>query len=61
MRLCKTALDFKVARVLDALPENAPILYQYGAFGQRLRPGEDVSRLFKNEKSDSFDRIYRTL
>ena len=32
--------------VLDALPENAPILYQYGAFEQRLRPGEDVSRLF---------------
>ena len=51
VRLCKTALDFKVARVLDALPENAPILYQYGAFEQRLRPGEDVSRLFKDERA----------
>ncbi len=51
VRLCKTALDFKVTRVLDALPENAPILYQYGAFGQRLRPGEDVSRLFKDERA----------
>lgn len=51
VKLCKTALDFKVARVLDAIPENAPILYQYGAFGQRLKPGEDVSRLFKDERA----------
>ncbi|MCR1900385.1 anaerobic ribonucleoside-triphosphate reductase [Ligilactobacillus apodemi] len=51
LQVCKTALDFKVNRVLDAVPENAPILYQYGAFGQRLKPGEDVSKLFKNERA----------
>ena len=49
--LCKEALKFKVARVLEALPENAPILYQYGAFGQRLKPGDDVSQLFLDERA----------
>lgn len=36
---------------MDAIPENAPILYQYGAFGKRLKPGEDVNELFKNERA----------
>lgn len=49
--VCHTALKFKVRRVLDAIPENAPILYQYGAFGKRLKPGEDVNELFKNERA----------
>ena len=49
--VCHTALKFKVKRVLDAIPENAPILYQYGAFGKRLNPGEDVNELFKNERA----------
>ena len=49
--VCHTALKFKVNRVLDAIPENAPILYQYGAFGKRLKPGEDVNELFKNERA----------
>ena len=49
--VCHTALKFKVKRVLDAIPENAPILYQYGAFGKRLKPGEDVNELFKNERA----------
>ncbi|WP_334116242.1 anaerobic ribonucleoside-triphosphate reductase [Ligilactobacillus sp.] len=49
--VCHTALEFKVKRVLDAIPENAPILYQYGAFGKRLKTGEDVNELFKNERA----------
>ena len=49
--VCKTALDFKVDRVLDAIPENAPILYQYGAFGKRLRAGEDIKKLFTDERA----------
>ena len=49
--VCHTALKFKVKRILDAIPENAPILYQYGAFGKRLKPGEDVNELFKNERA----------
>ncbi len=51
MQVAKTALDFKVKRVLDATPANAPILYQYGAFGKRLSPGDDVSVMFKHERA----------
>ncbi|MCZ0892100.1 anaerobic ribonucleoside-triphosphate reductase [Ligilactobacillus saerimneri] len=51
MELAEDALVYKVQRVLDAQPENAPILYQYGAFGQRLKPGESVKKLFENERA----------
>lgn len=52
MALCKNALVFKVGgRVKEALPENAPILYQYGAFGKRLQPGESVDQLFKERRA----------
>lgn len=51
MNIAKTALDFKVKRVLDATPENAPILYQYGAFGKRLKPDDDVSVMFDHERA----------
>lgn len=51
MELAEDALVYKVQRVLDAQPENAPILYQYGAFGKRLKPGESVKKLFENERA----------
>ncbi|EJF00931.1 anaerobic ribonucleoside triphosphate reductase, partial [Liquorilactobacillus mali KCTC 3596 = DSM 20444] len=51
MGICKEALVFKAKRVEQAIPENAPILYQYGAFGKRLKPGEDVSTLFKKRRA----------
>lgn len=51
MGICKEALVFKAKRVEQAIPENAPILYQYGAFGKRLKPGENVSTLFKNRRA----------
>lgn len=51
MRICKEALVFKVNRVKQAQPENAPILYQYGAFGKRLKPGDDVDQLFKHRRA----------
>ena len=37
MQVAKSALVFKVKRVLDASPENAPILYQFGAFRQEIK------------------------
>ena len=37
----KDALVYRVGRVKEATPANAPILYQYGAFGKRLDK-EDV-------------------
>lgn len=51
MQIAKTALDFKVKRVLEAIPENAPILYKFGAFGKRLKPGQAVNEVFKDERA----------
>lgn len=51
MQVAKSALVFKVKRVLDASPENAPILYQFGAFGKRLKPDGNVDELFKNGRA----------
>ena len=45
------ALVYRVERVKEALPENAPILYQYGAFGERLNEDESVDKLFKNKRA----------
>ena len=51
METCKEALVFKVGRVKQAVPENAPILYEYGAFGKRLKPGDDVNQLFTHRRA----------
>lgn len=51
MRTCHQALEFKAKRVTEAAPVNAPILYQYGAFGKRLPEDGDVNELFKNGRS----------
>lgn len=49
--ICKEALVFKVNRAKQATPQNAPILYQYGAFGKRLKPEDSVDELFKNKRA----------
>ncbi|MHC9536522.1 anaerobic ribonucleoside-triphosphate reductase [Dellaglioa sp. BT-FLS60] len=51
MQICKEALVFKVNRVKEAIPENAPILYQHGAFGKRLKPDGNVDDLFKHRRA----------
>lgn len=51
MQTAHEALQFKAHRATEAKPENAPILYQYGAFGKRLKEGEDVNQLFKNGRA----------
>ncbi|KRK98776.1 nrdD protein [Secundilactobacillus odoratitofui DSM 19909 = JCM 15043] len=51
LAICKEALVFKVNRAKQATPQNAPILYQYGAFGKRLKPDESVDELFKNKRA----------
>lgn len=46
------ALVFRANRVLDATPENAPILYQHGAFYQGyLDRNESIEKLFKNRRA----------
>src|SRR5699024_387922 len=42
---------YRVDRCREAQPENAPILYMYGAFGERLAKGEMVDELFKNKRA----------
>lgn len=45
------ALVYRVNRVKEAKPENAPILYMHGAFGDRLEPNQAVDELFKNKRA----------
>lgn len=50
MAICHQALKYRIARCKQAKPENAPILFEYGAFG-RLKPDEDVDKLFCNSRA----------
>jgi ribonucleoside-triphosphate reductase len=45
------ALMFRIARCKEATPTNAPILYQFGAFGKRLGPADAVDQLFANGRA----------
>lgn len=45
------ALLYRIKRVKEALPENAPILYMYGAFGKRLQAGANVDQLFNKRRA----------
>ncbi|MHA5204219.1 anaerobic ribonucleoside-triphosphate reductase [Oenococcus oeni] len=49
--VCKEALVFKINRAKEASPENAPILYEYGAFGKRLKPNDSIDQLFNKSRS----------
>lgn len=40
------ALVYRIERCKQAAPGNAPILYEHGAFGTRLHPGDPVDGLF---------------
>jgi len=51
MRLCHTALAYRIERTKQAKPENAPLLYMYGAFGKRLKKTDSIDELFKNERA----------
>lgn len=50
-QIVKDALNYRIGRCKEAEPVNAPILYQYGAFGERLLPGESVSKVFENRRA----------
>ncbi|MFG6260265.1 anaerobic ribonucleoside-triphosphate reductase [Streptococcus pyogenes] len=51
MLISKDALIYRVERVTEAKPANAPILYQHGAFGKRLEKTGNVNDLFKNRRA----------
>ncbi|MGL9928086.1 MULTISPECIES: anaerobic ribonucleoside-triphosphate reductase [Enterococcus] len=51
LAIVKDALAYRVERVKEAKPANAPILYMYGAFGKRLATQDAVDELFKNKRA----------
>ncbi|HFU4459721.1 TPA: anaerobic ribonucleoside-triphosphate reductase [Streptococcus suis] len=51
MAIAQDALVYRVERVKEATPANAPILYQYGAFGKRLAKTDVVDEVFKNRRA----------
>ena len=51
MNIAEDALVYRIERTKEATPANAPILYQYGAFGHRLGKEESVDQLFKNRRA----------
>lgn len=50
LEIAHHALQFRIRRCKEAKPENAPALFEYGAFG-RLKPGDDVDALFRNGRA----------
>lgn len=51
LAICRDALVFRIERVKEAKPSNAPILYQHGAFGLRLDRDQEVDELFRNKRA----------
>lgn len=51
LQIAGQALVYRVQRVKEAKPENAPILYQHGVFGQRLAPDQEVDLVFKDKRA----------
>ncbi|HEY0247840.1 MAG TPA: anaerobic ribonucleoside-triphosphate reductase [Gryllotalpicola sp.] len=51
LEAARDALLYRVERCREAVPGNAPILYEYGAFGRRLAAGEDVDELFRDGRA----------
>ena len=51
LEIAREALAWREAFVKNVKPESAPILYTEGAFGKRLKPGDDVSPLFDDGRA----------
>lgn len=49
--LLRDACLFRIERLKEAQPQNAPILYQHGAFGKKLNADDDISVLFTGCRS----------
>lgn len=50
-QISKKGLLNKINRIKQAKPQNAPILYQSGAFGKRLKDNESVDQLFNHSRA----------
>ena len=57
-QLLHDALVYRIERLQDAIPDNAPILYKSGAFKNKLTSEDTVDSLFTNNAND-FNGVYR--
>ncbi|MEK4560715.1 anaerobic ribonucleoside-triphosphate reductase [Staphylococcus sp. FSL K6-3157] len=51
MNLMHDALVYRIERIAEATPDNAPILYKNGAFKHRLTDNDSVMDLFKGQRA----------
>ncbi|MBS4750453.1 anaerobic ribonucleoside-triphosphate reductase [Carnobacteriaceae bacterium zg-ZUI78] len=51
LTICHDALVYRIERVKQARPTNAPILYQHGAFGVKLNQNDKVDTLFNQDRA----------
>lgn len=51
LAIMKDAIFYKAKRTMEARPENAPILYLHGAFGNKIQITDKVSDLFLNKRA----------
>ncbi|QNR08805.1 anaerobic ribonucleoside-triphosphate reductase [Macrococcoides canis] len=51
LEIVKDACLYRIHRLKDATPENAPILYQHGAFSKSLCPDDDIMQLFTQRRA----------
>lgn len=51
LEVARQALFYRVERCQQALPQNAPILYQHGAFGLRVKDNQPVAPFFENYRA----------
>lgn len=51
LAIVKDALLYRIERVKEAKPDQAPILYMNGAWGHKLAADEDVDQLFKQKRA----------
>lgn len=51
LEIIHDALAYRISRCSEAKPENAPIMYMNGVFGERLNSSDNVSKLFENGRS----------
>ena len=51
MQLLHDALVYRIERLQDAIPDNAPILYKSGAFKNKLTSEDTVDSLFTKQRA----------
>lgn len=51
MNIMHDALVYRIERIAEATPDNAPILYKNGAFKHRLTDNDSVMDLFKGQRA----------